>query len=53
MCICPDCETEDHPDHDTVAIEDEWTETKVGKRTEVTQRLLEVEQSRLKVECDR
>ncbi|XP_026208753.1 E3 ubiquitin-protein ligase TRIM39 isoform X2 [Anabas testudineus] len=28
MCICPNCETEDHPDHDTVTIEDEWMDTK-------------------------
>ncbi|XP_029382397.1 E3 ubiquitin-protein ligase TRIM39 isoform X2 [Echeneis naucrates] len=28
MCICPDCEAESHQDHDTVAVEDEWTETK-------------------------
>lgn len=29
VCICPDCETEDHPDHDTVSIETEWMENKV------------------------
>ncbi|XP_071315318.1 E3 ubiquitin-protein ligase TRIM39 isoform X2 [Trachinotus anak] len=28
VCICPDCETEYHPDHDTVPIEDEWMQTK-------------------------
>ncbi|XP_022616823.1 E3 ubiquitin-protein ligase TRIM39-like [Seriola dumerili] len=28
VCICPECETEDHQDHDTVTVEDEWTETK-------------------------
>ncbi|XP_028261832.1 E3 ubiquitin-protein ligase TRIM39 isoform X2 [Parambassis ranga] len=29
VCICPDCETEDHPDHDTVSVETEWMENKV------------------------
>ncbi|KAM6909424.1 E3 ubiquitin-protein ligase TRIM39 [Xenentodon cancila] len=28
VCICPECETEDHYDHDTVTIEAEWMETK-------------------------
>ncbi|XP_074517984.1 E3 ubiquitin-protein ligase TRIM39 [Halichoeres trimaculatus] len=28
ISICPDCATEDHPDHDTVNIENEWTKTK-------------------------
>lgn len=28
VCICPDCELEEHHDHDTVSIEDEWTENK-------------------------
>ncbi|KAM6959735.1 E3 ubiquitin-protein ligase TRIM21 [Tautogolabrus adspersus] len=28
VCICPDCETEEHQDHDTVTVEDEWIETK-------------------------
>ncbi|XP_070785877.1 E3 ubiquitin-protein ligase TRIM39 [Enoplosus armatus] len=28
VCICPECETEDHPDHDTVTVEAEWMETK-------------------------
>ncbi|KAL6118348.1 uncharacterized protein ACO6RY_03164 [Pungitius sinensis] len=28
LCICPECETEDHKHHDTVALKDEWTETK-------------------------
>ncbi|KAK2862831.1 hypothetical protein Q5P01_002364 [Channa striata] len=27
-CICPECETEDHPDHDTVTVEDEWMQIK-------------------------
>lgn len=31
MCICPECEVEDHNDHDTVSVETEWMETKVGK----------------------
>uniref|UniRef100_A0A3Q1AT49 Bloodthirsty-related gene family, member 1 n=1 Tax=Amphiprion ocellaris TaxID=80972 RepID=A0A3Q1AT49_AMPOC len=29
MCICPECEEEDHPDHDTVTAESEWMNTKV------------------------
>lgn len=37
MCICPVCAEEDHPDHDTVTVEEEWMETKVGKQTEVSQ----------------
>ncbi|XP_037540328.1 E3 ubiquitin-protein ligase TRIM39 [Nematolebias whitei] len=28
MCICPECEVEDHNDHDTVSVETEWMETK-------------------------
>ncbi|XP_075948514.1 E3 ubiquitin-protein ligase TRIM21 [Anarhichas minor] len=28
VCICPQCETEDHHDHDTVTLEAEWMETK-------------------------
>uniref|UniRef100_UPI0037E881CC E3 ubiquitin-protein ligase TRIM39 isoform X2 n=1 Tax=Semicossyphus pulcher TaxID=241346 RepID=UPI0037E881CC len=28
LCICPDCETEDHKDHDTVTVEDQWRDTK-------------------------
>ncbi|KAM8897266.1 E3 ubiquitin-protein ligase TRIM21 isoform 2-T3 [Spinachia spinachia] len=28
LCICPECETQDHEQHDTVALEDEWTLTK-------------------------
>ncbi|XP_065806522.1 E3 ubiquitin-protein ligase TRIM39 [Labrus bergylta] len=28
VCICPNCETEEHQDHDTVTVEDEWLETK-------------------------
>ncbi|XP_074479548.1 E3 ubiquitin-protein ligase TRIM39 isoform X2 [Sebastes fasciatus] len=27
-CICPECETIDHQDHDTVTLEAEWMETK-------------------------
>nr|XP_024656531.1 E3 ubiquitin-protein ligase TRIM39 [Maylandia zebra]XP_024656535.1 E3 ubiquitin-protein ligase TRIM39 [Maylandia zebra] len=37
VCICPECEMEDHPDHDTVTVETEWMETKtlltVSERT--------------------
>lgn len=29
VCICPECETLDHYDHDTVSVADEWVETKV------------------------
>ncbi|XP_014328147.1 E3 ubiquitin-protein ligase TRIM39-like [Xiphophorus maculatus] len=29
MCICPECEIEDHNDHDTVTVEAEWMETKM------------------------
>lgn len=29
MCICPECEELDHPDHDTISIEAQWKETKV------------------------
>ncbi|XP_055012769.1 E3 ubiquitin-protein ligase TRIM7-like [Boleophthalmus pectinirostris] len=29
MCICPECEEEDHPDHDVISIETQWKETKV------------------------
>ncbi|XP_024143977.1 E3 ubiquitin-protein ligase TRIM39 [Oryzias melastigma] len=28
VCICPECEIEDHNDHDTVTVEAEWMETK-------------------------
>ncbi|KAM9718361.1 E3 ubiquitin-protein ligase TRIM21 [Menidia menidia] len=28
VCICPECETEEHYDHDTVTVETEWMETK-------------------------
>ncbi|XP_036002569.1 E3 ubiquitin-protein ligase TRIM39 [Fundulus heteroclitus] len=28
VCICPECEIEDHNDHDTVTVETEWKETK-------------------------
>ncbi|KAM9425378.1 E3 ubiquitin-protein ligase TRIM21 [Pholidichthys leucotaenia] len=29
VCICPECEFEDHPDHDIVSVETQWMETKV------------------------
>ncbi|XP_013866044.1 E3 ubiquitin-protein ligase TRIM39 isoform X1 [Austrofundulus limnaeus] len=32
MCICPECEIEDHNDHDTVSVETEWMETKTQLR---------------------
>ncbi|XP_034006119.1 nuclear factor 7, ovary isoform X2 [Trematomus bernacchii] len=28
VCICPECETEEHQGHDTVTLEVEWMETK-------------------------
>ncbi|KAM4714349.1 E3 ubiquitin-protein ligase TRIM39 [Anableps anableps] len=28
VCICPECEIEDHNDHDTVTVETEWITTK-------------------------
>ncbi|KAJ4948560.1 hypothetical protein JOQ06_020093 [Pogonophryne albipinna] len=28
VCICPECETEEHQGHDTVTLEAEWMETK-------------------------
>uniref|UniRef100_A0AAQ4PZX9 Bloodthirsty-related gene family, member 1 n=1 Tax=Gasterosteus aculeatus aculeatus TaxID=481459 RepID=A0AAQ4PZX9_GASAC len=28
LCVCPECETLDHEDHDTVPLKDEWMETK-------------------------
>ncbi|XP_034532665.1 zinc-binding protein A33 [Notolabrus celidotus] len=39
VCICPECATEDHPDHDTVNIEVEWTHTK----TQLTVSELEIQ----------
>lgn len=36
VCICPDCESEDHYDHDTVTIKQEWMEKKVGNLLTVT-----------------
>ncbi|KAM9827396.1 zinc finger protein RFP [Neosynchiropus ocellatus] len=32
VCICPDCETESHQGHDTVTVEDEYSENKVKLR---------------------
>ncbi|TNN40360.1 Triokinase/FMN cyclase [Liparis tanakae] len=29
VCVCPECESEEHQGHDTVTLEDEWMETKV------------------------
>lgn len=28
VCICPDCAFDDHQDHDTVSVEQQWVETK-------------------------
>ncbi|XP_033839966.1 nuclear factor 7, brain-like [Periophthalmus magnuspinnatus] len=30
MCICPECEEQEHPDHDVISIETQWKETKVN-----------------------
>ncbi|KAM7366531.1 hypothetical protein PAMP_015966 [Pampus punctatissimus] len=35
VCICPECVTEDHPDHDTVTIEAKWMETKLAVEREL------------------
>ncbi|XP_043953457.1 E3 ubiquitin-protein ligase TRIM39 [Gambusia affinis] len=32
MCICPECEIEDHNDHDTITVEAEWMKTKMMLR---------------------
>ncbi|XP_072315389.1 zinc finger protein RFP-like [Eucyclogobius newberryi] len=29
MCICPECEEQEHPDHDVISIEAQWKESKV------------------------
>ncbi|XP_062301391.1 E3 ubiquitin-protein ligase TRIM39 [Scomber scombrus] len=56
VCICPECETEDHPDHDTVTIEDEWLQTKVQLSTSeqeiqemIRQRIRKIEEIRMSV----
>ncbi|CAJ1085813.1 E3 ubiquitin-protein ligase TRIM39 [Xyrichtys novacula] len=56
VCICPDCATEDHYDHDTVNIEDEWTATKaqlsVSEREiedMIKQRVKKIEEIKLSV----
>ncbi|XP_044196773.1 E3 ubiquitin-protein ligase TRIM7 isoform X1 [Thunnus albacares] len=56
VCICPDCETEDHPDHDTVTIEAEWMETKVQLSASeqeiqemIRQRIRKIEEIRMSV----
>ncbi|XP_060922482.1 E3 ubiquitin-protein ligase TRIM39 [Limanda limanda] len=28
VCVCPDCDAEQHQGHETVSVEDEWTETR-------------------------
>lgn len=35
VCICPNCEEEDHQGHNAVKVEDEWMENKVGKQPDV------------------
>ncbi|KAK2900072.1 hypothetical protein Q8A73_013201 [Channa argus] len=55
-CICTDCETEDHQDHDTVTVEDEWMETKALLRVSeqeiqemVRERLIKIKEIRASV----
>ncbi|XP_077356157.1 E3 ubiquitin-protein ligase TRIM39 [Festucalex cinctus] len=55
-CICPNCETEAHFDHDTVTVEAAWTEKQAQlKQTEqqtkemIQQRLLKIEEIRTSV----
>uniref|UniRef100_A0A3Q2ZI46 RING-type domain-containing protein n=1 Tax=Kryptolebias marmoratus TaxID=37003 RepID=A0A3Q2ZI46_KRYMA len=60
VCICPDCEIEDHNDHDTVSVETEWMETKTQLRNseeeiqemirERTRKLEEIKMSLTEVE---
>ncbi|XP_059184654.1 E3 ubiquitin-protein ligase TRIM39-like [Centropristis striata] len=54
LCICPECETEDHQAHDTVTLEAEWMETKdqlsVSEqeiREMIRQRIKKIEEIRL------
>ncbi|XP_073331667.1 zinc finger protein RFP [Pagrus major] len=56
VCICPECETLDHYDHDTVTVEDEWLETKaqlsVSERViqeMIRQRIRKIEEIRMSV----
>ncbi|KAA8582727.1 hypothetical protein FQN60_006398, partial [Etheostoma spectabile] len=47
-CICPECETLDHQDHDTVTLETEWMETK-EIREMIRQRIRKIEEIRQSV----
>ncbi|KAI3376162.1 hypothetical protein L3Q82_016687 [Scortum barcoo] len=56
VCICPECETEDHYDHDTEAVEDVWMETKSKlsvseqeTKEMIRQRIRKIEEIRLSV----
>ncbi|XP_056882805.1 E3 ubiquitin-protein ligase TRIM21 isoform X2 [Takifugu flavidus] len=40
VCICPDCETEDHYDHDTVTIKQEWLEKKLRLSEQMIQEMI-------------
>ncbi|KAK5848194.1 hypothetical protein PBY51_005829 [Eleginops maclovinus] len=54
LCICPECETEQHQGHDTVTLEAEWMETKdrlIVSRQEIQemirQRIRKIQEIRL------
>ncbi|KAM4537411.1 E3 ubiquitin-protein ligase TRIM21 isoform 1-T3 [Odontesthes bonariensis] len=56
VCICPECETEDHNDHDTVTVETEWMKTKEQLRVSeqeiqemILQRMGKIEEIRMSV----
>ncbi|XP_026154727.1 probable E3 ubiquitin-protein ligase TRIML1 [Mastacembelus armatus] len=56
VCICPDCATEDHQDHDMVTVEDEWMETMAQLRVSeqeiqemIRQRVRKIEEIRMAV----
>ncbi|XP_015247116.1 PREDICTED: tripartite motif-containing protein 7-like [Cyprinodon variegatus] len=50
VCICPECEIEDHNDHDTVTIETEWVENKVLLKDSEQQIQEMISQRRRKIE---
>ncbi|XP_036967675.1 E3 ubiquitin-protein ligase TRIM39 [Acanthopagrus latus] len=56
VCICPECETLDHYDHDTVSVEDEWVKTKAQLSVSeqeiqemIRQRIRKIEEIRMSV----
>ncbi|XP_069028284.1 E3 ubiquitin-protein ligase TRIM39 [Embiotoca jacksoni] len=56
VCICPDCETEDHQGHDTVAVETQWMENKAQLSVSqqevqelIRQRVRKIEETRMSV----